>query len=797
MRTGLSILLGSCFLIVLSVQAQTTNPQRENVAQFEELLWIPGASGANVDPDYLTPAVISDPQQPYYRQITDRLTSRSTKDTAKRVVFGFNSNGGGYLWSAVLQNFPGLPTSFEAGTPGYGKGMLGAIRDQMHRNRYNPEQAGRNDFQGVKTRVSVFQDAIHIPQFGVPLYSDGSASGNPRFPFNSQRSEFDFSSLTKDESSFFDIPSVSHKEYWAYAREPDAIEEFNISSNIEETDRVGDVSPNPALNFQATNQDMSFLVQTIRGMRPSTKFPYMHYRKNGNWALKTFTDPSETLNCKYELNNGNVFHAANRALNPKPFAYNVAGDCVLDLPFVVFSNSPSPGQGVGMALYVPGNDSWNKYQTKAIDRTKGVLINSEDRRFAFIFAIAKETEAHVGSENVRFVAARAFLSGLLSPPSSRQMYKKNAIEVLTNKSFMLYGTPSEILTAVLKYERAPQDCYERGVRIAHGESRMFYNKDIKEPGSSIGSLVRTCQLGFLSGSSEYRYPNYFEIDPQTNYDIYVIAGQSNAVGMGEGIQFESSSHLLNSYKIHQMGKAEFANLSAVTPARDSLNHWGTRSDSYKGFGIPFARRVANHLARNRKILLIPAARGSTSIVEWNNSANDLMVSRADSTELYDNMVSRVHRALQLNSGNRLKGVLWQQGGADILALANSGHPARLRNVSDSVYPAEYRKRLMDLRNDLRSEFSSQNCFAFLMGEEVTDFGDANKNSARKLIMDELQSVASSDPCGKSAVISSAALRTNEDSGLKSLAGKIHISAEGQRVFGHRFYIALKILMGWP
>ena len=75
--------------------------------------------------------------------------------------FGFNDLGGGYI-SCVLPGETGAPpdqcpSSFgdeNIVSVGYGRGWQMAIRDQLHRGRHNPTQAGFKDSAGTPASVS-------------------------------------------------------------------------------------------------------------------------------------------------------------------------------------------------------------------------------------------------------------------------------------------------------------------------------------------------------------------------------------------------------------------------------------------------------------------------------------------------------------------------------------------------------------------------------------------------------------------------------------------------------------------
>lgn len=767
----------------------------------ENLEWVPNLSN-NLEGDYLVPSYPEIGNR-RYESITHRLTSASPSNPKFKVTFGFNSNGGGYQWSAKIFNAPDFSPSaveegFESGAPGFGKGMLGSIRDRFHKNFYNPEQAGRNDVQGAPTRTGQFSKAVHVPQFKAPLFSDGSLTSRPVFPFKSLESEFDYSSLSEDAADLFGIPSISHKEYWIFARPASAIKEFTLAAGgLDPSYRISDISPSPEIKARPTDEDMSYIAQSIRGIRPGPEFPYLHLRINGFWTVRRLSADS-MLNCSLKINNGNTFYFEEG--NVRATSINNK-DCDIDFPLLIVSTSPELSTGAAIGLYIPINDPLNSRQSIVIDKKNGFVSRAEDRRIGFVFSVGGIINSETAGKPYRFIVARAFLSGLLSPNSAETTYGRQVLEGLTNRSYTLYGTPKEIIDSVSKFELKPGDCWVNGQRIRNGQSRTFF-ADYVAVDTVVASEVRTCQNGLLSGRSEFRFPFLFKVDSSDAFDIYAIAGQSNSVGVGIGLQFENMAYENYADRVFQMGQAEDPNDQTLFPGLDSLNHWGNRPSYLKGFGVPFARRVASLAENGRKILLIPAGRGSTSIVQWDAQIDELVgdsgTQHYDTTALYDNMVSRIRLALSMNPNNRFKGFLWQQGGADIMAMANPRHPARLRSLDQNSYsssfPAEYKRRLVNLRSKLRAKFADQGCFPFLIGQESNNWKDPALEQNWHVLVSEMESSKSSDPCGKTAVVPSSGLHTNSLAGQNDFAGEIHLSAEGQRQFGARFFNALKLLM---
>lgn len=126
-------------------------------------------------------------------------------------------------------------------------------------------------------------------------------------------------------------------------------------------------------------------------------------------------------------------------------------------------------------------------------------------------------------------------------------------------------------------------------------------------------------------------------------DVYVIAGQSNADGMG----FESINETpdMNVHVFRLSGEWDIA----THPLSDSTNNIFDESigKGYSGKSpwILFAKKISSSMGY--PIGLIPTARGGSSIVSWNRKHNG---------ELFDNMLNMVEA-----TSYGIKGILWIQG----------------------------------------------------------------------------------------------------------------------------------------
>jgi hypothetical protein len=225
--------------------------------------------------------------------------------------------------------------------------------------------------------------------------------------------------------------------------------------------------------------------------------------------------------------------------------------------------------------------------------------------------------------------------------------------------------------------------------------------------------------------------------------------------------------------------------------------YGTTTNGLRGFAYPFALRYAFALPANRKVLIIPAAKGGTSILEWDNVINafgsatatssDVYSGAPDSTILYDDMVSRVRAVLAQNPKNRVVAFLWHQGGADMNALYSIDSPLHPFMSSE----ATYRSKLQRFHDRVRNEFADQGCFPIILGEAVVgnipDYSPRNSGitplQARNAIARSVQTVSreTTGVCiGKTGLASSTGATANPTQ-------IFHFDAKGQWLMAKRYW----------
>jgi hypothetical protein len=182
--------------------------------------------------------------------------------------------------------------------------------------------------------------------------------------------------------------------------------------------------------------------------------------------------------------------------------------------------------------------------------------------------------------------------------------------------------------------------------------------------------------------------------PADGYLVVPVLGQSNAYGMGLGLDPDGLDrpHPL----VHQYGMSG-PDKRRVVLATEPLLHEIPRGGV--GFGLTFAKNLAD--ATGRHVLLIPGARGDTCFAPkngytWNPADERTRVN------LYRNAVRAIDDALARHPGSKVTAVLWHQGESDVPLTSGPDYQGYLDSVID----------------DLRSRYGSET--PFLLGQMVPE-----------------------------------------------------------------------------
>jgi hypothetical protein len=201
-------------------------------------------------------------------------------------------------------------------------------------------------------------------------------------------------------------------------------------------------------------------------------------------------------------------------------------------------------------------------------------------------------------------------------------------------------------------------------------------------------------------------------------DVVAILGQSNAQGGGVGFDPVADGGRAGLDQLVGNGPLT----GTVVPASDSLLHVDTWKDlaggPLVGPGMEFGRRLLADAEPGRRVLLVPAAKGSTSLTKvtgekytWDPSP-DAGSPEAGLINLYDNARTQIDRALA-DQDNRLVAVIWIQGETDSGVLRDASSAAER-----AAAEARYRSRLLELVTGIGDRYGNA---PFLIGAMVPEW----------------------------------------------------------------------------
>lgn len=261
----------------------------------------------------------------------------------------------------------------------------------------------------------------------------------------------------------------------------------------------------------------------------------------------------------------------------------------------------------------------------------------------------------------------------------------------------------------------------------------------------------------------------------SGYDIIIIAGQSNAVGQGNGPFSDRNAKAPIDSRIVQIGRIGASNMQVIPVGyredgilHDGLHHWLVpERDLLEGFGLTFARLYVRYrLEPGRNVMLIPAGYGGRSIRYWMDGS---------SLPLYPDMMDRIAAARALPGDNRIVAFLWQQGASDVVATYEH---------DPEMNPEIYRQDLTEVMGKVRTDLGLPQ-LPITAGHFVPSWLAGNptrsaiKHQFEQVITDVMSAI------GSARVVSSNGLTSNADIGVPTGTG--HFNAASQVIFGQRYY----------
>ena len=253
------------------------------------------------------------------------------------------------------------------------------------------------------------------------------------------------------------------------------------------------------------------------------------------------------------------------------------------------------------------------------------------------------------------------------------------------------------------------------------------------------------------------------------YDIFIQAGQSNADGYGHGpAEFPyvpDERVLYYTAGTPEAGDYDPKGECTIQIAAERPKEGADPEDRLGDFSLSFAQKYleAGLLASDRKLLIVRSAVGGTGFLKHYWQVGD---------PLYLRMLQMTDHVLNLNSENRLMGILWHQG----------EHEAAFHND-----PQVYHEQLKDVVQSVRQHYGKPD-LPFICGGFCDEWAQ-NNQPACDIIMDVIRSVAAE--C-KGQYIETGDLRSNNQ---KFGSGdEIHFCREDLQELGRRYFSAYQKLI---
>ncbi|OQJ48490.1 hypothetical protein B5P19_09620 [Clavibacter sepedonicus] len=307
--------------------------------------------------------------------------------------------------------------------------------------------------------------------------------------------------------------------------------------------------------------------------------------------------------------------------------------------------------------------------------------------------------------------------------------------------------------------------------------------------AALGKRITVTVTGSWAGSADVHRSTASATAPVTavagaqdgvGHDVVAILGQSNAQGGGFG--YDPAIDVAQDGLDQLVGDWQDKDWGRVVPAEDSLKHVTTwrMTDRPKlvGPGMTFGRALLADSAPGRRVLLVPAAQGSTSLTRvdavqkftWDPSPEQGSV-EAGLTNLYANATTQIDNALALDPDNRLVAIIWAQGESDANAISSA--PTAAGRVAAKV---KYADRLLELESGLAVRYGP---VPFLVGGMVPEW--IGSDAARQDIDAVHQGLRSLRK--EVAYVPGVSGHANEGEAF------IHYDAVGARMMGAGFYAA--------
>ena len=359
------------------------------------------------------------------------------------------------------------------------------------------------------------------------------------------------------------------------------------------------------------------------------------------------------------------------------------------------------------------------------------------------------TKGYVGRDNVIGNGADAATQATLRFTLPEGGWETPPIRTTGNDAPLFLGIGTKLVIDATAMAAPSGNAEVTNILISATDGVRFFNADSTDtliPDSLYEAAEITCGEGkkgllkTVDGNVAFILRNAAwqpeDVPQPENPDIYLLIGQSNMAGYGEGE--------CDAVATERIVKWESENERWI-PATDPLV-----SDAKVGLGCSFARNLADR-ETDRTVALINVAVGGTSLDQWQKGG-----------VFYTRAVTSVQTALA--KGGALKGILWHQGCEDAVT----------KELAES-----YAARLATLVADLRADLGDD--VPFVCGE-LGQFLDANLWGYVEWRTVNAQLAAAATAIPNAALVSSEELEANGDN--------VHFTAASQRTFGVRYAEAM-------
>lgn len=268
----------------------------------------------------------------------------------------------------------------------------------------------------------------------------------------------------------------------------------------------------------------------------------------------------------------------------------------------------------------------------------------------------------------------------------------------------------------------------------------------------------------------------------SEFDIIVLAGQSNAYGSGIGPcktpwkEREDILMLKNSFTCQAISNEEGEGNLLIIPIKEGFIERAKErfdkkyNENSTNLSYSFAKKYAEkYLQKDRKILIVNTAVGGTGFKSGHWRKGD---------QLFKRMFDMVNSALKLNKNNKIVACLWHQGECEIV---------RNKDLSFEDGFKYYHKHFTELFNSLRNTYGKD--IPFICGGFTHTLIDKYELSGG-IVLDVLKNVMAENKNTK--FVETFDLKSNADLG----SDIFHFCNDALSILGERYFDAYQQIMNY-